>query len=106
VTVLLGDGRGGLRPAPGSPLDVGRRGFKAVLEDLDRDGRLDLVLGANGVVVLRGDGRGGFAPVAGSPFAAGRGAWTVALGDFDGDGRSDVATADLEAGTVSVLLRR
>lgn len=107
VTVLRGDGRGGFTPAPGSPLDAGRRSWKARLADLDGDGRQDVVLGGGGrAVVLRGDGRGGFAPMAGSPFPLGRGAWSVALGDLDGDGRLDIVSADLEDGTVSVLLAR
>jgi VCBS repeat protein len=107
VTVLRGDGRGGFTPAPGSPLDAGRRSWKARLADLDGDGRQDLVLGGGGrAVVLRGDGRAGFAPVAGSPFPLGRGAWSVALGDLDRDGRLDIVSADLEDGTVSVLLAR
>lgn len=107
ATVLLGDRRGGFRAAPGSPFDVGRRSWKAVLHDLDRDGRQDLVLGVGGAVVVSlGDGRGRFQPVPGSPFAAGRGSWSVAVGDFDGDGKSDIATADVEAGTVTILLQR
>ena len=107
VTVLRGDGRGGFAPAPGSPLFAGRRSWKARLGDLDGDGRQDLVLGGGGrAVVLRGDGRGAFASVPGSPFALGRGAWSVALGDLDRDGRLDIVSADLEDGTVSVLLAR
>jgi hypothetical protein len=107
VTVLRGDGRGGLAPLPGGGLDVGRRSWKAALADLDRDGRLDLALGAGGrVVALAGDGRGRFTPFPGSPFAVGRGAWSLALGDVDANGRLDVVTADLEDGTVTVLLSR
>jgi hypothetical protein len=107
VTALLGDGHGGFRLAPGSPFDIGRRPWKAVLRDLDRDGKQDAVLAAGGaVVVMLGDGRGRLSPVPGSPFAVGRGAWSVAVGDFDGDGRSDIATADLEAGTLTILLQR
>jgi hypothetical protein len=107
VTALLGDGRGGFRPAPGSPFDIGRRPWKAVLTDLDGDAKQDLVLGAGGaVVVMLGDGRGRFSPAPGSPFPVGRGSWSVAVGDLDGDGKSDIATADLEAATVTILLRR
>jgi predicted NUDIX family NTP pyrophosphohydrolase len=58
------------------------------------------------VVAQLGDGHGRFSPAPGSPFPVGRGAWSLALGDYDGDGKGDVATADLEAGTVTVLLRR
>ena len=106
ATVLKGDGEGGLRPL-GAPLDIGRRGAKAVVHDMDRDGRTDLVVAVGGAVaVLLGNGKGSFTPVPGSPFPVGRGAWSLAIADFDGDGRSDVATADLEADTLSVLLQR
>jgi hypothetical protein len=74
---------------------------------MDRDGKTDLVVAVGGAVaVLVGNGRGGWTPAPGSPFPVGRGAWSLAIADFDGDGRSDVATADLEAGTLSVLLQR
>lgn len=43
ATVLLGDGRGGFRPAPGSPYETGRGSFRVALGDLNRDGKLDIV---------------------------------------------------------------
>ncbi|HEY7508854.1 MAG TPA: VCBS repeat-containing protein [Vicinamibacteria bacterium] len=103
VSVLLGDGRGGLRAA--APVAVGHRTWKTAVADFDQDGRPDLVLAGEGrVSVLAGDGRGRFRAVRGSPFRVGGGAWSVAVADFDGDGRLDVATADVETGTVAVLL--
>jgi len=106
VTVLLGDGAGGFTPAPGSPLDVGRRLWELALEDVDGDGRLDLLGAGGAVLVLHGDGAGRFRPAPGSPYPSGRGSWTLAIADFDLDGKRDVATADLEDGTVTVLLAR
>lgn len=108
ISVLLGDGKGGFAAAAGrSPLDIGRRTWKAVLHDMNADAALDLVLGGGGaVVVLLGDGRGGFELASGAPFSVGREARTVTLGDFDGDGKTDVASADLGAHTVTILLQR
>jgi hypothetical protein len=106
ITVLLGDGRGGFRPAPGSPVDAGARGGEVVLADLNGDARRDLVTGtaADTVVVLLGDGRGGFAPASGSPYATGRGPWAVAVADVDGDGKPDILTANFDDNNVRILL--
>jgi len=106
VSVLLGDGRGGFRPAPSSPVDLGARGSKILLRDLSRDGRLDLVISSGfvGVIVMAGDGRGGFSRVPGSPYATGRGSWNMDVGDLNGDGKLDVVTANNEANSVTVLL--
>jgi hypothetical protein len=106
LTVLLGDGQGGFRPASGSSVDVGSRAGEILLRDMNSDGRVDLVTGtdAHQVVVLLGEGDGGFRPAAGSPFAVGRGPWGLALGDVNGDSKIDIVTANLESNDVSVLL--
>jgi FG-GAP-like repeat len=42
VTVLLGDGRGGLSPASGSPFTTGRGTWSIAVGDVDGDGRPDI----------------------------------------------------------------
>src|SRR5262249_43275745 len=75
VTVLLGDGKGGFAPAPGSPVDLGSRAWAVAVADINGDGQADLVAATGeGVRVMLGDGRGSFKAAPGSPFAAGGGA--------------------------------
>ena len=101
VTLLLGDGKGGLTLAPNSPI-VMKQGqhphtHGIGIADLNGDGKLDLVTvnnSDNDVSVAFGDGRGGFARAPGSPFAVGPSPYPLALGDVNSDGRLDiVATA-------------
>ncbi len=108
ITILLGDGGGGFRPAPGSPYDVGQRASRLVLADFNGDRRLDLASGtaADTVVALLGNGRGGFTPAPGSPLAAGPGPWAVAVADVNGDAKPDILTANFEGNSVTVLLGR
>ncbi|HEY2932198.1 MAG TPA: VCBS repeat-containing protein [Acidobacteriota bacterium] len=106
VSVLLGDGKGRFRPAPGSLLDVGHRGFAIVLTDMNGDGKRDLVEATNSdVTVLLGDGRGRFQPAPGSPYPAGPGAWRLTVGDIDGDGQPDIAASNLEGNSITLLIR-
>lgn len=106
VTVMLGDGRGGFRKAPGSPLDAGRRGFRILLGDFDGDARVDMATGAApaDLIVLLGDGAGRFAPAPGSPYAVAAGPWALATADVNADGRLDIVVASDEMSTLSVLL--
>ena len=106
LSTLLGDGRGSFTAAPNSPFDLGRRAFKVVAFDINRDARMDLIIGTEGVdsvIVLLGNNLGGYTPAAGSPYAAGRSP-KVAIGDANGDGLSDIITANSESNDITVLL--
>jgi hypothetical protein len=107
VTVLLGDGAGGLTPAAGSPVPTGAQPYGIVTADFNRDAAPDLAVANSGdgtVSVLLGDGSGGFTPAPGSPLAGFSGAIGLAAADLDGDAAPDLAVANSAANTVSVLL--
>jgi len=106
MTTLVGDGRGGFTAAPASPFDLGRRAYKLVAADVNRDGRTDLIIGTeahDSVTVLLSNGRGDYTPAAGSPYTAGRNP-RVAVGDVNGDGRPDIVTANNGSRDITVLL--
>lgn len=106
ISVLLGDGRGGFRPAPGSPFEGNRRGWDMALRDFDGDGRLDLAIAAPQLMVLIGDGKGRFAPASGSPYEVGSGVWNFELADLNADGALDLVTSDYKEERIGVLLGR
>jgi hypothetical protein len=106
MTTLLGDGRGGFTAAPDSPFDLGRRAYKLITADVNRDARMDLVIGTEAsasVNVLLGNERGGYTQAAGSPYTAGRNP-RVTIGDMNGDGKPDIITANSGSSDISVLL--
>ena len=105
LSVMLGDGRGGFVEATGSPFDFGHQAFHAVVADVNRDGKMDVMaVAGDSVRVMLGDGRGGFAT--GPATLTGRGTWRLDMADLNGDGKMDLATSNSESGTVSVLLGR
>lgn len=108
MTTLLGDGRGGFTAAPASPFDLGRRAYKLVSADVNRDGRADIVIGtesSDSVTVLLSGERGGYRPAPGSPYTAGRNP-RVAIGDVNGDSKPDIITANNGSNNITVLLGR
>jgi VCBS repeat protein/putative Ig domain-containing protein/HYR domain-containing protein/HYDIN/CFA65/VesB family protein/S-layer family protein len=106
VSVLLGDGTGGLGPKTDFSVGTGdTRPFMIAVGDLNRDGKQDIVTAnnvANTVAVLLGDGAGGFAaPIIGS---VGMRPNALAIGDFNGDGNQDVVTTCDGSDENSILL--
>ena len=117
VSVLLGDGRGGLRNAPSSPFPAGGKPWEVTVDDLNEDGNADLIIipyqrdisgpKENAVSVLLGDGRGGFHALPGSPLALGDclGPNSVAAGDLTGNGFHAIAVACAESRTLRLYER-
>jgi FG-GAP-like repeat len=102
LTVLLGDGRGGLNAAPGSPIALAIPPSFIVMGDLNKDSNLDLALaqhdGSYDVTILFGDGRGRFTTAPTSPFTPLKSTdphtHGIVLGDVNRDGNLDIITAN------------
>lgn len=109
LTILLGDGQGGFKPAPGSPVTVLSRPHThgVAAGDFNKDGNLDLVTdswGENKVTVVFGDRRGSFSSP-GSQFAVGKRPYQrVRVADINADGNADIITTNLEGDDATVLL--
>ncbi len=107
VSVLLGGGDGTFTPASGSPITVGTDPVSVAIGDLNGDGVPDLAVvnqDGDSVSVLLGGGGGTFTPASGSPITVGGFPESVAIGDLNGDGHPDLVVANLNSGSVSVLL--
>jgi hypothetical protein len=116
VVILLGDGRGGFRPAANSPV-VSASGPQVhprphthdiAAADVNRDGNIDILTtnaNDNSISVLLGDGAARFAPAEGSPFRAGQHPYdVVAPCDVNGDGKLDIVTPNLKGNAIMSML--
>jgi hypothetical protein len=97
ISVLLGDGNGHFRLAPGSPFPCGKGPNDIAVADMNGDGNPDLVIANTGtpyLTILLGDGRGGFKSSPHSPFATESYPHVhgVVAADFMGDGKLAVIT--------------
>jgi len=109
LTVLLGDGKGRLAPAPHSPVTVAVRPHTHGIAtgDFNGDGIPDLVTESwaeNRLELLFGDGHGNFA-TPGAYVSVGRHPYQrVRVADLDGDGKADIVSPNLEGDDVTILL--
>ena len=108
ITILLGNGDGSFKQAPGSPFKSGRLPVAAAVGDTNGDGFGDVAsanMGGNNVTLLLG-GKNGLRPASGSPFTVGHHPECVALGDLNGDGKADIVVANLEDNDVMIILSK
>ena len=108
IGLMLGDGKGGFRKAPGSPFPAGGEPWNFTIADINHDGNPDVVVtpyqrtlrdpSKLGVTVLLGDGKGGFTTMPGSPLslAGCQGPDKVRSGDIFGDGLQDIVVSCAE----------
>jgi hypothetical protein len=107
VSVLLADGRGGFRPATGSPFPVGRAPYPLAVADWNGDGRPDVAtpdVGGNTITVLLGDGRGGLSTAPGSPHRVGERPYFATAADVNGDRPLDLVVSHDDSNALSVLV--
>ena len=107
LTILLGDGRGGFTPAPGSPVAAGELPNDIGIADLNSDGKLDLAIAnheQNQISIFLGDGSSRFTPAAPVKVQSKPHAHDVAVGDFNGDRKLDLAVESWEIDKVESLL--
>ena len=104
VSVLLSNGDGTFRGAPGSPMAVGLRPVAIAVADFNADGMADLAvtdLTNSTVYSLLGNGDGTFHSAL--TFGVGGQPTSVAVGDFNNDGYLDLAVVNHLSNTVSIL---
>lgn len=116
VTILLSDGKGGFREAPGSPDAAGGKPWQIAIADFNGDGNPDLAIipyerdlppgQRAAVTVLLGDGKGSFSAMPGTPLAleSCHGPSSIATGDVDGDGRPDIVVLCAESRNLAIFL--
>jgi hypothetical protein len=104
LTILLGNGRGELVPAPNSPFDCGTTVRYVASGDLNGDRLPDVVATHNdtpqkgrSLTILINKGQGRLAPTASSPLEVGHYHWGVEIADMDRDGNADLVVAADEA---------
>lgn len=108
ISVLLGDGRGALAPAPGSPFAaLGHPYSSLVVQDLSGDELPDVaapLLESGEIGVYLGDGTGAFRPAPGSPHRVAARPGFVHADDLNGDRRPDLLATHDDEGIVDVFL--
>ncbi len=113
IAVLLGNGDGTFKSQLLPPVTPGGSAATAIaLGDFNGDGIVDIAVSntvsaavhTGQVFIYLGDGLGGFALSSITPTTIGTNPETMVAGDFNRDGNLDLATANVDDGTISVLL--
>lgn len=115
ISIAFGDGRGGFTRAPAT-FPVGPSPYPFALDDVNNDGRPDIIATATATGPLRAqqlpssfaltlllnDGRGGFRRSE-LPMRTGQ-PWFVAVGDVNGDRKADVVSTHHDQTKLTIML--
>lgn len=102
ISVMLGNGNGFFSAGPPLPVNVEVNAKKAVVADLNGDGKIDLAIPSGfGFSVMLGDGTGGFGTANLNTTANSA---SIVTGDFNNDGKPDLAMVAEGENKISVLL--
>ena len=107
ASVLLGNGHGGFRAAPGSPFRVGRAPYPLAVDDFNGDGKPDVAtpdVQGDTVTVLFGDGHGSFAPAPDSPYRVDQRPFFALATRVNADRAPDLVVSHDDISTVTVLV--
>lgn len=110
ATVLLGDGKGGFAPMPGSPFPLPgcENPSNVATGDFNGDGIRDFVvtcMGSDNVLLFQGKKGGGFTLTT-TAVSGGRGPLInrgIALADLTASGRDDIIVSGPSSGTIMIL---
>lgn len=103
VTILIGDGRGGFRMAPGSPFETGRSPNMAAIGDIDGDGYATIVVSSpetDKIVLLKMSPAGAVSRRTRDVRDRPKG---LAVYDLDGDGKAEIVVTLNGQNRVAVL---
>ncbi|CAF1431265.1 unnamed protein product [Rotaria sordida] len=106
IGIFLGDGNGSFNVFLNYSTTIGSTPYSLVVDDINKDGRLDVIVanyGTDNVGIFLGYGNGNFAGMMTFPTGIGSRPYSVAVADFNDDGRLDIVVINIGTNNIGFL---